>query len=385
MLNQVIYTRAIEADIVRHLFEGKIVTIYGPRQVGKTTLVKKLMGKYREKSPFYINCDEGDTQRKFANADTSTKLKQIVGDSKLVVLDEAQRIRDIGIKLKLLVDTYPEQQLIATGSSSFELSQNIIEPLTGRNWEYWLYPLTIREMSNVYNHLELERLLESILLYGLYPSVVSATSLDQKEARLKVIAENYLYKDILTFDRIKNTETIRKLLEALALQTGSEVSYGELGNLIGLNRITVMRYIELLKKAYILFELPPFSKNKRKELGKLRKIYFYDIGIRNALAMNFIPISFRPDIGALWENFIIAEFAKRQNFITNRVPLHFWRTYDQQEIDLVEEREGTLRAFEITWGKARKKPPKAWRDGYPDATWNVITRDNYLNTLLHDV
>lgn len=381
MSNIAIYPRTIEDDIKKRLFEGKIVIIYGPRQAGKTTLVKRILHVFKNKSQQYINCDEGNVQRIFSHADTSTQLHQIVGESQLVVLDEAQRIKDIGIKLKLLVDTYPRQQIIATGSSSFELSQKIIEPLTGRSWEYWLFPLTIAELSRVFGKLELERLFESLLLYGSYPSIVSAASNKQKETRLKAIAENYLYKDILSFDLIRNTGVIRKLLEALALQIGSEVSYKELGNLVGLNRITVMRYIELLKKAYILFELPPFSRNRRKELGKLRKIYFYDVGIRNALVMNFNPLSLRTDTGALWENFIIAEFAKRQNFITNRAPIHFWRTYDQQEIDLVEEKDGILHAFEITWGKARKKPPKAWCDGYPGARWSVITRENYLTYL----
>src|SRR3989339_403715 len=363
--------RQIEPVILKNLFKGDIIILYGARQVGKTTLVKNILKTTFRIPSKYINCDEGDIQKFFSEAETSSALRKIIGDSKLVVLDEAQKIRNIGSKLKLLVDNYPDQQIIATGSSSFDLANEVVEPLTGRGLEFWLYPLSVGEMFSEQGQLEFNRELESLLVYGNYPLVFRSLTADDKKLQLEKIVSNYLYKDILKFQSLKNSETVRKLLEALALQAGSEVSYTELGQLLGISKQTAAAYIDILEKAFIIFKVRPFSRNLRKELGKLRKIYFYDLGVRNALINNFNPISLRGDVGALWENFVVSEKKKESNFIANVTPLYFWRTYDGQEIDLIEDKGGKLSALEIKWQKVPKIAPKAWREGYPDSSWGV--------------
>ena len=329
------YTKRHLEKIIRdNLFKGKIIIIYGARQVGKTTLVKKILNDF--KKPYgYFNCDELDILNRFQNATNSSNLKQIIGNNKLVVIDEAQRVKNIGIKLKLLVDNFPNIQVIATGSSSFELSNIINEPLTGRSLEFWLFPFSLNEIYNKNQFLEAERNLESLLIYGSYPEIINLTSFDQKAQRIKYLASNYLYKDILKFDNIKSSEIIVKLLQALALQIGSEVSYNELANLIGVNKQTIANYISLLEKAFIIFRLSPYSGNMRKAIGKLRKIYFFDLGIRNAIINNQNPLSIRDDIGKLWENFIISEKYKQQLGLGFKTNYYFWRTYDKQEVDLV--------------------------------------------------
>ena len=370
--------RQVEPKIVENLFKGDVVIIYGARQVGKTTLVRKIIENQAGLSTKYLNCDEGDIQKAFSEADTSVSLKRIVGDAKLVVLDEAQRIRNIGLKLKLLVDNFPGQQIVATGSSSFDLSNEIKEPLTGRSREFWLYPLTSSEMFPTGDNLEFLRNLETILIYGSYPKVFESVSGEDKKIQIGKIVSNYLYKDVLKFQSLKNAEIVRKLLEALALQIGNEVSYNELSGLLQISRQTVESYVEILEKAFVIFKIIPYSRNLRKEIGKLRKIYFYDLGVRNALVDSLKPLSLRNDTGALWENFVVAEFKKRNNFIASIKNLYFWRTYDGQEIDLVEESEGKLYGYEIKWNKARKNAPKAWRQNYKKASWKVITKDNYF-------
>lgn len=372
--------RSIEPLIKKNLFGGKIIIIYGPRQVGKTTLVKKLLKEIKFPTVF-LNCDEADVRNKFLEADTSTKLKQIIGESRLVIIDEAQRIKDIGLKLKLLIDNFPQQQIIATGSSAFELASEIIEPLTGRNLKFWLQPFSLKELNGVWDRWESKRHLESLLLYGSYPAAVTASSLTEKEKLVKLLASDYLYKDVLKFHSLKSAETVQKLLIALALQIGQEVSHTELASLIGVSKQVVSSYIEILEKAFIIFRLLPFSRNLRKELGKLRKIYFFDLGIRNALINNFNLLSRRPDTDVLWENFIITELKKKEYGRGEDNPFYFWRTYDQQEIDLIQEKGGKLFAKEIKWQKPKLVPPKAWREGYPGSVWQTITKDNYLEFL----
>jgi len=370
--------RTLEDKIKSHLFKGKAIVVYGARQVGKTTMVKRILDESKLMVK-YINCDEADQRRQLLEAETSSDLRQVIGDSKMVIIDEAQRVNDIGLKLKLIVDTFPDRQIIATGSSSFELSAEISEPMTGRVFEFWLYPLSVSEMKNVWSDTEFNRQLESLLIYGGYPEVVDAVSQEDKKTAISIIAKNYLYKDILKFQNLKNSEIVRKLLEALALQVGSEVSYTELGRLLSIHRETVASYIRILEQAFIVFRLRPFSRNLRKELGKLQKIYFYDLGVRNSLINNHNPLSLRNDIGALWENFIIAEKKKLENFIGDPKSYYFWRTWDQQEVDLVEEKGGKLYGLEMSWsGTNKKKPPKAWKETYSDSTWEVITRDNFL-------
>ncbi len=381
MENIGIIPRSVEPKILQYLWKGKIIIIYGARQVGKTTLAKSIINKVSPQSSGYLNCDENDIRQMLTRADTSTQLKEIIGNRKLIVIDEAQRVQEIGIKLKLLVDAFPDQQIIATGSSSFDLANTIAEPLTGRNVSFWLYPFSLNELQTIYSAVEIHRLLETILTYGTYPAIIKAVSLEEKQTDVSYIANNYLYKDIFKFQGLKASAVIVKLLQALALQIGNEVSYNELSGLLGIAKETVASYINLLEQAFVIFTLLPFSRNKRKELRKLRKIYFYDTGIRNALVNNFNPFSLRNDTGQLWENYIIAEYQKKWFWLTGKPNFYFWRTYEQQEIDLVEEKTGKIEAFEIKWKNTRSKPPKAWRDAYPNSGWTSITKDNFIQFL----
>ena len=366
--------RRLEKEIKKNLFKGKVIVIYGARQVGKTTLVKKVAEDFGK--PYtYLNCDELDVLRKFQDADNSEALRQIIGHQRLVIIDEGQRVKNIGLKLKILVDTYPEKQIIATGSSSFDLSNEINEPLTGRNFEFWLFPLSLTEIYNKENQIDFERKLENLLVYGSYPEIYQLESEELKAQRIKYLASNYLYKDILKFSNIKSSETVLKLLQALALQIGQEVSYNELANLIGVGKQTVADYINLLEKAFIIFRLSPYSGNLRKALSKLRKIYFLDLGIRNAIINNQNPLNLRNDIGKLWENFIIAEKYKQQFGLGFKTNYYFWRTYDKQEVDLVEEKGGQLSGWEIKWAGKNKKQPKAWKN-YNNSTWQIIDKNN---------
>jgi predicted AAA+ superfamily ATPase len=373
-------SRDVEPELKESLFKSKAIIVYGPRRSGKSTLVKKILEECAL-TKLYLNCDEGDVFRSLSDANTSTQLKNIIGDSSLVVIDEAQRIKNIGLKLKLLVDTYPNIQVLATGSSSFDLSNEIFEPMTGRAWEFRLYPLSVKEIFQNLNRdrLTTNRNLEPSLIYGSYPEVYLAPSLFEKENVIKQVSRNYLYKDVLKFNTLKASEAVQKLLEALALQVGNEVSYGELGSLLGLDYQTVRNYVNILEQAFIIFKLTPLSRNLRKEIGKSRKIYFWDNGVRNSLINNFNSLSLRNDVGQLWENFIVSEIRKREFSISTVSNFFFWRTYDGQEIDLVEEKDGKLNATEIKWTKPKKVPPKAWRDNYPISSWTSITKDNYLD------
>ncbi|MBU0998092.1 ATP-binding protein [Patescibacteria group bacterium] len=371
-------SRLIEPIIQQNLFKGDAIVVYGARQVGKTTLVNKIIEDNSKLDCKYLNCDEGDIRKLLTEAETSDGLKRIIGDSKLVVIDEAQRIRNIGLKIKLLVDNFPDQQVIATGSSSFELANEIKEPLTGRSREFWLYPLSSSEIFKKGQNLEFSRNIENMLIYGTYPLVHFASSNEEKKIQIEKIVSNYLYKDVLKFQNLKSAEIVRKLLEALALQIGNEVSYNELSSLLGISKQTVENYVGILEKAFVIFKITPYSKNLRKEVGKLRKIYFYDLGVRNTLIDSLKPLSLRNDVGAMWENFVVGEKKKESNFVGNLKKLYFWRTYDGQEVNLVEEREGKLFGFEIKWSKTIKKSPKAWKDNYPDASWEVINKDNYF-------
>lgn len=371
--------RTIQEKIKKYLFKGKIVIIYGARQVGKTTLIKEIQKEYSQNS-LYLNCDEPDIRDSLTNK-TSTELISFLGRKKLVIIDEAQRVKNIGLTLKLIVDNAPDLQILATGSSSFELSNEISEPLTGRAYELFLYPFSLKEIASLYQNIEIKRLLERQMVLGLYPEVFLKEEQEAEEI-VRAIAKNYLYKDILEYQNIKNPDLIRKLLQALALQIGSEVSYSELGNLLGIDRKTVASYIRILEQGFIIFTLPPFSKNIRKELSKLRKIYFYDNGIRNALINNFNQLSLRNDVGLLWENFIISERVKQSSNLILNKNFYFWRTWDQQEVDLVEEKGEKLDGFEIKWQKKESFPPKKWRTNYREASFNLINKQNYLDFLI---
>src|SRR3989339_1071925 len=373
METQPILARKIQKRIENSLFKGKVIILYGPRQVGKTTLVKKILESYLNDS-VYFSCDEPDVRQALTNK-TSNALHSFLGNKKLIVLDEAQRVKDVGLTLKLLVDNFPNIQIIATGSSSFELSNKVIEPLTGRNVEFHLYPFSVQELLSVNDQLTVQRILERRLIYGMYPEVIKASGAEEEKA-VRSIARDYLYKDILMFQDIKNPEILEKLLQALALQLGNEVSYNELSQLVGVDKNTIDSYIRILEQAFIVFRLPPFSRNIRNELKSLRKIYFYDNGIRNALINNFNFLDLRNDVGALWENFTISERIKWNQNKNKNCNIYFWRTHDGQEIDYIEESEGKIQAFEFKWKKQKYKAPKKFTDFYPKANVSLVHRDN---------
>jgi uncharacterized protein len=362
------------------LFKAKAIIITGPRQVGKTTMLKELT-KTMEKV-LWLNADEPDVEALFEQP-SSSFLKREFGRSKIVVIDEAQRIKNIGIKLKLITDQIKNVQLIVTGSSSFELANAINEPLTGRKWEYQLYPVSYGEMVKHHGHLEERRLLAHRLVYGYYPEIVTAIG-NEKEC-LKQLTDSYLYKDLLTWNKIKKSDKLIKLLRALAYQVGNQVSYNELGRIVGLKRDTVESYIQLLEQVFIIFRLNSFNRNLRKELKKSRKIYFYDNGIRNALIANFQNVDLRQDMGALWENFIIAERMKFNAYDGNWVNRYFWRTQAQQEVDYIEEKDGGLYAFEFKWNVAKKgQITKAFKNAYPNAKTKIISPENFEEFIMKD-
>jgi len=304
----------------------------------------------------------------------------MMGDNKLVIIDEAQRVRNIGLKLKLLIDNYPEIQLLVTGSSSLDLSNEVSEPLTGRCDEFWLFPLSTKEVWQKSDKISRDRDLEKWLVYGSYPGVWSLDSNEEKSIKIKQLASNYLYKDVLKFNEVKNSETILKLLQALALQIGSEVSFNELATTIGVSKQTIASYVDLLEKVFVVFSLKPYSGNLRQALNKKRKIYFLDVGIRNAIINNQNPLAIRDDVGKLWENFIIAEKYKSQLGLGYKTNLYFWRTYEGQEIDLVEDKGGELKGFEIKLKSKSRKQPKDW-GLYKNSSWRVIDRENYLEQI----
>jgi len=365
--------RTIQSRLEDKFFKGKVIILYGPRQVGKTTLVKEIQKKNLSNS-IYFNCDEPDIREKLENK-TSTFLKELIGDKKIIIIDEAQRIKNVGITLKLIIDNFKDVQVIATGSSSFDLANKTTEPLTGRKYEFYLYPFSIEELNPEKNKIEIDRTIENRMIYGFYPEVIIKSA--EAEENIKLIAKSYLYKDILQYQNIKNPNILEKLLQSLALQVGNEVSYNELSNFLDIDKKTVANYIEILKKAFVIFELKPFSRNLRNELRKLRKIYFFDNGVRNALINNFNSLDRRNDAGQLWENFIISERVKINSNHGNDYNMYFWRTHDKKEIDYLEEKNGKLYGYKIKLGSGRLSGVKLFLDTYPDSELKVIKKDNY--------
>ena len=367
--------RGLETVIKKSLFGGRVIIVYGARQVGKTTLVKKIAEDWGE--PYgYLNCDELDVLSQFQKANNSMALRQMMGTNRLVIIDEAQRVLNIGLKLKLLIDNYPQLQLLVTGSSSLDLSNEVVEPLTGRSDEYWLFPLSVKEVWQNSDKVVRDRDLEQWLVYGSYPGVWKLVSNEEKSIKVKQLAANYLYKDVLKFNEVKNSETILKLLQALALQIGSEVSFNELAVTVGVSKQTIGAYVDLLEKAFVIFSLRPYSGNLRQALNKKRKIYFLDVGIRNAIINNQNSMAIRDDVGKLWENFVIAEKYKSQLGLGYKINLYFWRTYAGQEVDLVEDGGGKLTGWEIKLNRRGKKQPNDWGK-YNNASWKEIDKDNF--------
>lgn len=370
--------RNIEKILKERLFQGKVIILYGARQVGKTTLVKKILRDYLNEGK-YFSCETVPVQESLAVIDPR-KIKAFFGDYKLIVLDEAQKIPHIGMVLKVMVDHYPDMQIIATGSSSFELADKISEPLTGRNFTCILYSFSVSEIREGEGFSPIESNLERLLRFGSYPEVFFLPEERAKE-RLDELASDYLYKDILSFEGVKKAAVIRNLLQLLALQLGQEVSYQELARQLGINRLTVQKYIDILEKSFVVFKLSAFARNKRKEISKSVKIYFYDLGLRNSIIQNYNTLGLRNDVGALWENFCIMERKKLNEQKRNRVNTYFWRTYTQKEVDYVEESGGMIRGFEFKWGGGKKiVPPKEFITAY-QATVEKFDRGNYWKFL----
>ena len=372
--------RLLYKTIENKLFVGKIIILTGARQVGKTTLLKQLLRQ--KEGVLWLNGDELQVQNLFANASADRLLSEF-SNSKIVILDEAQRIENIGLRLKLIADSDSDVQVIATGSSAFELANKVNEPLTGRKWEYQMFPLSFGEMVAHHGKLKEMRMLPRRIIYGYYPEVVTN---DGNEVEiLKLLTDAYLYKDILSWESIKHPDKLQTLLRALAYQVGSQVSYNELSQMCSMDSKTVERYINLLEQCYIIFRLPSFSRNLRHELKSSRKIYFYDNGIRNALIADYRAPEVRQDIGALWENFVIAERMKSNEYYHRWVNRYFWRTKQQQEIDYLEESGGKLNAYEMKWNpRAKASITKTFTEAYPKSEFQVITPDNSADFLLHD-
>ena len=371
--------RALSHILESKAFQGKLLLVTGPRQVGKTTLVRglaeKLDGNY-----LWLSGDEPDVRQMLERA-SSTRMKAIFGSHKLVVIDEAQLISDIGITLKIAIDSIPGIQIIATGSSALELANKIQEPLTGRKWHFQLYPLAFGEMVNHTTFLEEKRMLEHRLVFGYYPEVVIRQA--EEEAQLREITNSYLYKDLLSLGTIFKPSLLQNLLKALAFQVGQEVTYHELAQLLGANQVTIERYIDLLEQVFVIFRLTSLSRNLRNEIKRGRKIYFYDNGIRNALISNLNPIGLRDDIGPLWENWFVSERMKWLHYTRKHVNTYFWRTHTQTEIDYIEEGNGFLNPFEIKWNpKVKAKWPKTFMDAYPVNNPEIVNRENYDEFLL---
>lgn len=368
--------RQLKEKIITSCFKGKVILILGARQVGKTTLLQEVV-KNLGVAYSWLNADEADILEEITKAVTSSQLSQIIGqNNKLVVIDEVQQIPDIGKKLKLIHDTFPEIQLIATGSSSFDLQNKTAEPLTGRKITLQLFPLSFKEIAENYSLVEAKRLLDNRLIYGFYPDVVKNPG--REKEILVEIAQSYLYKDILKLDFIRKPTHVEKLLRALAFQVGSEVNFHELAQTIGnIDTATVEKYLDLLEKAFVIFKLPALNRNLRNEIKKGKKYYFYDTGIRNVLISNFSIPEMRQDKGALWENFLISERMKVNQYDGRFVNSYFWRTHDRAEIDYIEEEDGILNAFEFKWKEQKIKFPASFLNAYPDHKTNLISKTNF--------
>lgn len=367
--------RSTYTSLQNKLFQQKVIILYGARQVGKTTLVKQLLKEYDWPS-LYVNCDLIPNQQllDYQNPQWYTDAFQ---DKNLIILDEAQNIDNIGLILKTLIDEFPNKQFIATGSSSFELANHLNEPLTGRNYKFTLYGLSCEELQTHYDSFRLHNNLESLLIYGSYPDIVTQSTHEKKEV-LNLLAGDYLYKDIFKFDGIKKSTYIKQILQLLALQLWNEVNYNEIGQKLWLTHTTVVKYIDILEQAFIVYRLPSFARNLRNEITKWVKIYFYDLGIRNSLIQNYNPLQLRQDAGALWENFLIIERLKHNTYHGWYNNNYFRRTYTQQEIDYIEEYDGVLHAYEFKWWKKTATLPKSFKEHYPNHTFLLVNQNNYL-------
>lgn len=368
--------RKLHARIEEKRSDGKAIILLGPRQVGKTTLIRALIG---DCDHLFLDGDDALVRSELESA-SFAQLQRLIGDQTIVFLDEAQRISNVDLSLKMIVDRFKDVQLLVSGSSALELNQEIQEPLTGRKWEYLLLPISWEEFVKHEGLIHAESQLERRLIFGMYPEVVTSVR-DEREI-LEVLSESLAYKDLAALGSFRKPQALTKLLKALALQLGSEVSYSEISRLIGIDKNTVSDYIDFLEKSFLVFSLPSFSRNHRSEIKKGKKVYFYDNGFRNALLNNFAAIDARTDKGALWENFLIAERIKLDLYSGRKKNYYFWRTVRQNEIDLIEEYDGELSAFEFKWRNKPGKFPKAFTEAYPEAKLLSVDRSNYRDFIL---
>lgn len=374
------FNRYLESQTDTILKKGKVFVLYGPRRVGKTELIRKLISGISGK----IFSGTGDNQevRELLSSQKLSQLQTAFGSYQLLFIDEAQRIPEAGYGLKLLIDHFPEMIILVTGSSSFDLSSKIGEPLTGRNIVRNLFPISVLELNEQFGGMYVLQKLEELLIFGAYPDVLNASSAEDKKEYLISIRDSYLLKDILELERVKNPSKLSDLLKLLAFQIGHEVSLNELSNSLGIAKQSVERYLDLLEKTFIIKKVGGFSRNLRKEVVKTARYFFWDNGVRNALINNFNPPGQRNDIGMLWENFMTMERLKTKSHKRIFSNDYFWRTYDRQEIDLIEDRDGKLYAYEFKWTPRHEKAPKAWAEAYPDSEFQVISKDNFLDFLL---
>ncbi|MEA1986946.1 MAG: ATP-binding protein [Candidatus Marinimicrobia bacterium] len=375
-----ILKRAIEKSILNNLQSNKVVVILGARRTGKTILLKQIIEKLDE--PYLLLNGEDQNSADILSIRTVKNYKNILGDKRVLIIDEAQKIENIGQILKLMIDEISGLKIIITGSSIFDISNKIGEPLVGRKWTYHLYPIFESEYNQIENRIEKIDNLRERLIFGNYPELMHIPNRERKKQYLQEIINSYLLKDILTFENLRNSSKIQNLLRLVARQIGKKVSYHELGKQLSMSKNTVERYLDLLSKVFILYRVDGFSRNLRKEISKSSKWYFYDNGIRNVLINNLNQLELRNDVGALWENYIISERIKFQQYNRMLVGNYFWQTYDQQEIDWIEDRDGKLFAYEMKWKKVNVKIPTAWKKAYPESKFSIINKENYGDWVL---
>ena len=367
-------------NLKRLLEPGKVVVIYGPRRCGKTTLINEFL-KGISLRYLAVSGEDIITQN-YLSSQSVEKLLSFVGENKLLVVDEAQKVKNIGLNLKLIIDHVKDIAIVAAGSSSFDLARNMGEPLTGRKYTLKLFPIAQLELSRIESRGQTEANLESRLIYGSYPEIVLMKDNRLQERYLKELISSYLYKDILELEGVKHSSKLARLLQLIAFQIGKEISCNELGTQLGMSKNTVERYLDLLEKTFVIFKLAGFSRNLRKEISKNPRYYFIDNGVRNALISNFNPLELRDDIGMLWENYLIAERLKKQEYQSIIANNFFWRTYDRKEIDFIEETAGRLYGYEMKWAQKKPGPPREWILAYKNAEYKVITKENYLDFIV---